>query len=424
MSPRALALALIALGCRSRANAPTDARVVRRDGVATSASSYAGVALPVQSGTQPRWRYLAHGPRPRGTERWRFDLTPRDASGEPATDGTTVFVTAARGVAEGLTDGELYAFDLRDGTLRWHVPVGGVHGAPVEVFDGKVFVDTIPHCRAFGTFTPGVALRPCLENAPGGLIAFDASTGQERARVRVAPELQRSLWTVVRHGDALWTHDGAAGLRAINPATLALGARIATGGRALNLTSNGDELHYTVESRATTRLVARSPHEARARWERALPLRTLCPVLTADSWLVLPAFSAANVAGAARGVRTSDGSDLWVASEVPTLVQGCAVIDGSVFYQVLDGEVVAVGVGDGHPRGKFSWRGERTSELTVALDGVFYLGLRDRLAGVELARGAEVFSLRTGATVSEGVVLWGGRGVVVTRQPGLVVGFE
>ncbi len=424
MSLRALVIALLALGCRSRASAPGDARVVRRDGAVTSTNSYTGVALPVQSGTQPRWRYLAHGPRPRGTERWRFDLTPRDASGEPATDGTTVFVTAARGVAEGLTDGELYAIDLRDGTVRWHVPVGGVHGAPVEVFDGTVFVDTIPHCRAFGAFTPGVTLRPCLENAPGGLVAFDASTGQERARIRVAPELQRSLWTVVRHGDALWTHDGSAGLRAINPGTLALGQRLATGGRALNLTSNGDELHYTVESRATTRLVARSPHETRARWERVLPLRSLCPVLTADSWLVLPAFSTANVAGAARGVRSSDGSDLWVASEVPTLVQSCAVIDGSAFYQVVDGAIAATGVGDGHLRGRLSWRGELTSEFTVALDGVFYLGLRERLAGVELAHGAEVFSLRTGAAQSEGLVLWGGRGVVVTRQPGLVVGFE
>jgi outer membrane protein assembly factor BamB len=424
VSLRALALVLLALGCRSRANAPADARVTRRDGATTNTSSYAGVALPVQSGTQPRWRYLAHGPRPHGTERWRFDLTPRDAWGEPATDGTTVFVTAARGVAEGLTDGELYAFDLRDGTLRWHVPVGGVHDAPVEVFDGTVFVDTIPHCRTFGAYTPGVTLRPCLENAPGGLVAFDASTGQERARIRVAPELQRSLWTVIKHGDSLWTHDGVAGLRAINPVTLALGARIVTGGRVLNLTSNGDDLHYTVESRGTTRLVAHSPHEPRARWERTLPLRSLCPVLTADLWLVLPAFSASNVAGAARGVRPSDGSDLWVASDVPTLAQGCAVIDGAAFDQVIDGAVVASNAGDGHVRGRFSWRGERTSELSVALDGVFYLGLRERLAGIELAHGAEVFSLRTGAVVSGGMVLWGGRGVVVTRQPGLVVGFE
>jgi hypothetical protein len=38
--------------------------------------------------------------------------------------------------------------------------------------------------------------------------------------------------------------------------------------------------------------------------------------------------------------------------------------------------------------------------------------------------GATAVSVDSGAEIAEGAVLWGGRGAVVTRDPGLVIGFD
>ena len=55
---------------------------------------------------------------------------------------------------------------------------------------------------------------------------------------------------------------------------------------------------------------------------------------------------------------------------------------------------------------------------------MLYLSARGRLAGVDLINGHVSVSVDTGATACESAVVWGGRGVVATRDPGLVVGFE
>ena len=179
-------LALAATGCRHksrRAEAAQNSDATPADSAAAEPEGETPAIAPTRAGegSQPRWRSLTHGPRPRGIERWRYDFTPRTPYGEPATDGRTVFVSAVRREDEGPSDGEVFAFDLRDGTLRWHVPVGGLHGEPVELADGLVLVDTIPHCARRGADTPGVAQRPCAETGRGGLVALDARDGRERS---------------------------------------------------------------------------------------------------------------------------------------------------------------------------------------------------------------------------------------------------
>ena len=74
------------------------------------------------------------------------------------------------------------------------------------------------------------------------------------------------------------------------------------------------------------------------------------------------------------------------------------------------------------PRAPLSF--EPTADAASLVDGVLYLSARGRLVGVRVSDGATAVTVETGAAVAEGAVLWGGRGAVVTRDPGLVVGFD
>lgn len=383
------------------------------------------MAVRAAEGSQPRWRYLAKGPRPRGSERWRFDLAPRQALGEPASDGLTVYLTASREEPEGPTDGEVYAFDLQDGTLRWHTPVGGLHGEPVELHDGVVFVDTIPHCTRRGPETPGVTTRPCEETAPGGVVALDALTGRERFRTAASSEALRARWTASLVGTSLWIHDGPDALRPLTAPAWTPSTRVLTGGTVLNLSAIRGDALYTVSARnGTTKLVRRAPGVTRPRWERALPLRSHCPALTVGPVIVVPAFESSTVSGAARAVLYDNGADLWTGQAAPHSVSTCGAIESGVHHQVVDDRIVSHMVGDGRARASVALPVALTSGVAALVDGVFYVSARGRLAGVDLAGGHVAVSVETGATSCEGVIVWGGRGVVVTRDPSLVVGFD
>ena len=65
-----------------------------------------------------------------------------------------------------------------------------------------------------------------------------------------------------------------------------------------------------------------------------------------------------------------------------------------------------------------------TSDMAVALDGVFYTSVHGRLAGVDLGDGHEAVTVSHGADAAEGMVLVHGHGAVTTRDPGLVLGFD
>jgi hypothetical protein len=65
-----------------------------------------------------------------------------------------------------------------------------------------------------------------------------------------------------------------------------------------------------------------------------------------------------------------------------------------------------------------------SGDVSVLVDGVLYLGTRNRLVGLDGVDGHVTVSVETGAASVEAVVLWGGIGVFTTRDPGLVVGFE
>lgn len=423
-----LLLALAAGGCRKgarRAEATTDGEVAAEAAVAEERGETPVIA-PTRAGegSQPRWRSLTHGPRPMGTERWRYDFTPRAPYGEPATDGRTVFVSAVRRETEGPTDGEVFAFDLRDGTLRWHAPVGGLHGEPLEVADGLVLVDTIPHCARRGADTPGVPQRTCLETGRGGLVALDARDGHQRFRTAWTSEALRSRWSGALVDGAWWMHDGGVQLRAARLPSGEAGGRVALLGTVTSLSSAEHDLFYALDGRPTTRVVARAPSSPRARWEKVMPYRSSCPVTVAGPVVVVPAFAATGVTGAPRALGRANGADLWTIPAPPRTVETCGAIDGNGYWQVQDLLLQGYAVGDGRRRGRFGVPGVLTSDLTVALDGVFYLSVHGSLAGVDLVDGHVAVRVETGAAAAEGMVLWAGRGAVVTRDPGLVVGFD
>jgi len=385
-----------------------------------------GAVAPVRAadGSQPRWRYVSHGGRPRGVERWRFDLAPREALGEPATDGRTVYVSAAREEGDGYSDGEVYAFDLRDGTLRWHTPVSGLHGEPVEYLDDIVLLDTIRHCRRRATDTPGVVNRACLETAPGGLVGLDPSTGQERFRTTVTSEAVRSRWGVVSTSRGFWMHDGTAALRGVVLPTGAAGQLVLFAGSVLAVTGLRDELLVLVDGRRGTELVRRDPTAMRARWERPVPFRGHCPPVVSGGTVVVAGFASATLTGGPRGLRVEGGGEAWSSETAPQGVHGCGAVEGGVYYQALDGALMGFGLQDGRRRVRWPLASAPTGDLAVAMDGVFYLSMQGRLVGIDVVGGHNSVVVDTAARAVEGLALWNGHGVAVTQQPGLVIGFD
>jgi hypothetical protein len=429
---RVVAAALLTAlsACRPRARQTSDSGTVSSTpGASADEAAGAGLerALPVRAaeGSQPRWRYLARGPVPRGRERWRVDLTPRQGTGEPATDGRTVYLTAARVEPEGTTDGEVFAIDLHEGTMRWHTPVAGLHGEPVELVDGTVLVDTIPHCATLGAATPGVLMRPCAEGAPGGVVGLDAVTGRVRFRTAASSDTLRARWTAAPVGARVYVHDGPLALRPLTLPVGSIGPRVNTRGAVLHATAVGADLLYTALSPlGATRLVRTAVGATRPVWERPLPLRTHCPPSVVGALVILPAFQSAAVTGAARALHATDASDAWTAASVPQRVGSCGLVEGPSLHQVIDGWIERVGVGDGRTRGRAALTFEPTHDVASLVDGVLYLSARGRLVGVRVSDGATAVSVDSGAEIAEGAVLWGGRGAVVTRDPGLVIGFD
>ncbi len=433
-SRRSLAalVALVSVGAsacrRSRASTPRRAEGAPDEavdgGVWGGGTPSGREAVPVGEGTQPRWRHLAHGPRPRGTERWRFDLTPREASGEPATDGRTVYLAAARTEPEGPTDGEVFALDLGDGTVRWHTPVLGVHGDPVEYFNGTVLVDTVSHCVRRGLDTPGVTTRPCVESGPGGVVGLDAATGRQRFRTSVSSEILRARWSAQVTGATAWIHDGVSSLRAVNTATGLLGARVSLGGSCLAAGTATGDLLFLVDGHRGSEFQRRAADAVRPRWSRPVPFRGRCAPVSAGPLVIVPAFATATLSGAPRALRVATGADHWTGAPPPQTVESCGALDNGVYYQVVDAAVTGWSLADGRRRGRLPVLSRMTSDAMVVLDGVAYLSVQGRLLGIDTAAGYAAVTVQTEAALVEGMVLWGGRGAVATRQPGLVVGFE
>ena len=130
----------------------------------------------------------------------RFDLEAGDSwtidgnrSGPPAIDADTGLVFAA------VEEGRFSAFDLADGTERWHVPLAGDSNPPV-VHDGTVYVgDDDGTVAAFGavdgaerwrTSVGGESLERVAADGEHvvtstrvGIVGLDAADGDERWRV-------------------------------------------------------------------------------------------------------------------------------------------------------------------------------------------------------------------------------------------------
>ncbi len=431
MRALAVALGLAALaGCRPRARSAADGGTVTlTPGAAPGEASGAGLesALPVRAaeGSQPRWRYLARGPIPRGRERWRVDLTPRQGSGEPVTDGRTVYLAAARVDVAESAEGEVFAVDLDDGTVRWHTPVEGLHGAPLELVDGVVIVDTIAHCARRAAATPGEPVPPCVETGAGGVVGLDAVTGRRRFRVAAGSETLRTRWTAVTAGPKVFVADGPTALRPLTLPGGVAGPRVPARGTVLHAGAlGGDLLFAALSPLGATRLVRTNPAVHRPVWERALPLRTHCPPIVVGALVIVSAFQSTAVTGATRALRAADGSDVWNAPAVPTRVATCALVEGPAVHQLVDGAIARWGVGDGRPRGRAALGFEPTSDVAALVDGVLYLGDRGRLVGARATDGAALLAVPTGADGIEGLVVWGGRGAVLARDPGVVIGFD
>lgn len=431
---RCALLAAVALGCRDRARATTAASATGDRPPTGDVAVPTGPVRPltppgeaprgVTMASQPRWRGLVHGARPRGQERWRFDLTPKEACGEPATDGVTVFVPAARREPDGYSEGEVYAFDLLDGTLRWHTAVAGMHGEPVEVIDDVVLVDTIPYCARQAPEVPGATQRRCLEMARGAVVGLDRATGRERFRTQSASDAMRARWTAAWAGGRAWVHDGPSGLRAVELPSGRMGARVPTAGRVLSTTGTDVDLAWIAEGRRGTELSARAVGAPRPRWTRPVPYRGGCGLVVAGPVVIVPAFAGTSITGAPRAVTLQDGADYWSGGLAPEQVQTCGAIDNGVFYQVVDLSLVGFGVSDGRVRGRHALPAPPTSDMAVALDGVFYASVHGRLAGVDLGDGHEAVTVSHGADATEGMVLVHGHGAASTRDPGLVIGFD
>lgn len=427
---RPVALVLLAgllpLGCRGarRVSSPRDGGADDAPPAAARGPLLGFAPSRAGEGSQPRWRYLARGPRPRGVERWRYDLTPREPSGAPATDGRTVFIAAARPTAEGTDEGEVFAFDLVDGLLRWHTEVGGLHGEPVEFSEGVVLVDTVAHCATREDVAPGTLGRACRDARPGGLVGLDATTGRTLFRTAVSSGMLNAGWTVLRTSLHRWMHDGTSTLRDLALPGGALGARMVMPGTVLQGAAMGDDLLAVVDLRRTTAVQRRTPGMPRARWERMTPWRGSCAPVVAGPLLVLPGFAARGLAGAPRALATLDGADRWTATPPPETVQTCAAAEEGVLWQIRDNTLQGNSLFDGRARSPRALPAAPTSDVSALLDGVFYLSQPRALLGVEVSTGGTSVQLRTDARAVAGVILWAGRGVVVTREPGLVLGFD
>lgn len=420
-----LALVLALCACRgARRNQPAPGA---RDGAAAQQPlgplvGFAPTRPPEAS--QPRWRYLARGERPRGGERWRYDLTPREPAGEPATDGRTVFVAAARTLPAGLEEGEVFAFDLLDGTLRWRTPVGGLHGEPLEYADGLVLVDTLAHCASREDDSAGLGLRACRDARPGGLVGLDAQNGRERFRTRAASGLLNARWSILYGGGERWMHEGATTLRALSLPGGTLGARISPPGAVIQGVGAGRDLIAILDAHGATSAARLSPGATRPRWSRTLPWRGSCAPVIAGPLVVLPGFSARGLAGAPRALAHGDGGDRWSASPPPTSVATCAASEGGTLWQVRDNALQGNSLFDGRPRAQRPLPAAPTSDLAVLLDGVFYLSEPRELLGLDVSTGRPSVRLRTDARSVAGLVVWAGHGVAVTGDPGLVIGFD
>ncbi len=373
---------------------------------------------PMTEGSQPRWKYLAHGSRPRGRERWRFDLGGRDASGEPATDGTLVYVAAVAVGDNGLSDGEVYAFDLADGGIHWHVPMGGIHGEPLEYDNERVLIDTLPHGGLNADAGQGTA------HLAGGLIGLDSATGNQLFRTGFGSEALSARWSAAVVSGQAWSHDGATAIRAVTLSSGAPGTRWDTHGMVTSLLGIEDSLVGTTRTARGTRFFRHGIPTGRDLWSKTLPYVSSCPPVRVGPVLVLPSFSSETVAGGARGVGWDRGDDLWSSGVAPHTVGGCAVAEGAVLYQVEDGAVTGTSVADGRRRSAWPLPGAPTGDLALVLDGVFYVSLRARLVGIDLSDGHTAVDLPTGASRVTGMILWNGKGVIVTENPGTVIGFD
>jgi outer membrane protein assembly factor BamB len=383
------------------------------------------VPVRAMEGSQPRWRYLARGERPRGHERWRLDLTPKEPFGEPATDGRTVYVSIVKQEPEGPSDGEVLALDLRDGTIRWRTPVAGLHGEPVELMGDVVVLDTTTHCLRRGPETPGMLLRRCEETAPGGVVGLDPATGRQRFRTAISSDVMRSRWTTTDLRGTLWIHDGLTAVRALTPPVGTLGTRLNLNATVTNLAAHQSDLLLTTVGRSgLTRVMRRTPTAQRPTWERMLPQQTHCALVVLGNIVVLPGFYTGALSGAARALNVSSGVDVWI-DEAPTQrVSTCGAIENGVFWQSIDNQLVGLSVTDGQTRSRHPVAWVATHDLTVLMNDIFYLSAPGRLVGMDVNDGTIAVSVDTGARASEGLVIWGGLGVVATREPGLVVGFE
>jgi outer membrane protein assembly factor BamB len=354
---------------------------------------------------------------PRGEARWRFDLHPRNALGAMATDGVTVFVAAARSEPEGVVDGMLYAFDVGDGSIRWHQPLEGLYGAGLELLGGVLLVRVNTSCERrsdAGT---------CAQTRPAAVLGLDPANGRERFRTTLSGELPGVRWTAEALGDTVFVQDRPGALRPLLLPAGTLGPpRVVGRGALTSVMADGASLLAVTDGRPVPSLDLVSAEATAPRQTRPVLYRGGCPALRVGVVAALPAFASERVTGAARvWVGTTP---LWTGARVPERVHGCAVVEGTNLWQAQDLALVATDLATGRERARFPLTTAPTSELAVVADRVFYLSVTQRLLGVDLTDGHTTVSVPTGAEAVESLVLWDGRAVVATRGPGLVLGVQ
>ncbi|MFO0625782.1 MAG: hypothetical protein U0325_09225 [Polyangiales bacterium] len=104
-------------------------------------------------------------------------------------------------------------------------------------------------------------------------------------------------------------------------------------------------------------------------------------------------------------------------------MQTCAAAEEGVLWQIRDNALQGA-LFDGRARSPRALPAAPTSDASALLDGVFYVSQPRALLGVEVSTGGTSVQLRTDARAVAGMILWAGRGVVATREPGLVIGFD
>lgn len=373
--------------------------------------------------SQPRWFALTHGPRPQGHERWRYDLTPRQGWSEPVTDGQTAFIGAARVDPEGPSETEVFALDLADGTVRWHVALPGLDERPLRLSQGVVIASVSAFCQRRSEELPGGGLRRCLESGPPAVVGIDASTGREKFRVTVHGSGENAPPGVLI-GSRWWVSDGQGSLRSLVLPAATNGPRAAFTGSLGAFTPVGTELLGVFTTRNVHRLALRVPTSAVARWQKTIPGAGECPPTAAAPIAVLPAFVGTTVSGAPRAFMLGSGADLWTVPSPPARVDTCGAIESNVFWQVFDSTLHGYALADGRNRGSFTLPSALSGPLFAALDGVIYLSVVGRLVGIDSIDGHTAVTVPTAAQRQRGLVLYAGRGVVVTDSPGLVIGFD